>query len=97
MPAEPEALDGRRAQAELALLLVQLGATGHVHGLALLERKLEPVVDPSRDRDLSVAPVVGSFSVRKTFAQASLRRSSVTSPSTQTAGSRPRKHRRRRD
>ena len=36
------------------------------------------------------APVPGSLSVRKTFAQASFRRSSVTSPSTQTAGSRPR-------
>src|SRR6187200_1671625 len=39
-----------------------------------------------------VAAVFGSFSVRKTFAHAGLRRSSVTSPSTQTFGSRPRYH-----
>ncbi len=44
---------------------------------------------------LRLAPVPGSFSVRKTFAQASFRRSSVTSPSTQTAGSRPRSARAR--
>ena len=33
--SDPEALHGRRAQAELALLLVELGASGDVHGLAL--------------------------------------------------------------
>src|SRR4029079_4199759 len=37
-----------------------------------------------------VAAVFESFRVRNTFAHAGLRRSSVTSPSTQTFGSRPR-------
>ncbi len=37
VPAEAEALDRRRAEPELALQLVELGAAGDVHGLALLE------------------------------------------------------------
>ncbi len=42
--AEADPLDRRRAEPELRLLLVDLGASGDVDGLALLEAELEPVV-----------------------------------------------------
>ena len=48
--AEPDPLDRRRAEPELALLLVQLRATRDVHGLAFLEREREPVEGAATDR-----------------------------------------------
>ena len=50
--AEPDPLESRRAQPELAAQLVQLGAAGGVDGLALLEAELEAVVGAARDGDL---------------------------------------------
>ncbi len=48
--AEPEALDRRRPQTELCLLLVDLGAPRDVDGLALRELEREPVEGPPGDR-----------------------------------------------
>ena len=52
MIAEPDPLDRRRPQTELALQLVDLGAPGDVDGLALREVELETVVRAPRDRDV---------------------------------------------
>ena len=86
--ASAEALDRQRAQLELALGLEELGPSVDVHALAVQE--VEPSasnwprrIDIGRDD-----PSVGSFNVRKTFAQALWRLSSVTSPSIQIVGKR---------
>ena len=89
MRAEPVALDRERPQVEVAALLEQLRAPVDVDALAVHE------VEPQRVEDAALhlhrqarrrSP--GSLSVKKTDAHRSCRRSSVTSPSTQTVGSR---------
>ena len=88
MLADPEALDRERPQPELALLLPQLGAAVDVDALAVRELEPQPVEPAARHRTPRDAPLSGSFSVKKTVCQPAWRRSSVTSPSTQSVGSR---------
>ena len=89
MCTEPEALDRHGPEAELTLGLVELGAPLDVHALAVGELERETVVAPAGDRRRQAGSVAGSLSVKKTVAHAGLRRSSVTSPSTQTSGQPP--------
>ena len=79
----------QRAQLELALRREELGSSVDVHALAV-ERGRAGARRTGRAGS-SIGrhePSVGSFSVRKTFAQALWRRSSVTSPSIQIVGRR---------
>ena len=88
MVTEAEPLDRQRPHAEVAARSEQFGATVDVHALALDEVELERVELPRAMDTGSEAPSVGSLSVKNTLAHARCRLSSVTSPSTQTVGSR---------
>ena len=50
MLADPEALDRECAQPQLALLLPELGASVHVHALAVREVEAQPVELPAGHR-----------------------------------------------
>ena len=87
--SEPEPLDRKGAHAEVATCLEELRAAEHVHTLPVHEVEAKGVeLVPCGIVTPRQAPSLGSFSVKKTDCQRALRRSSVTSPSTQTVGSR---------
>ena len=86
--SEPDRLDRERPELELTASLVELGPPEDVDARAVREVEPKAVEAAARHGDGRHEPSSGSLSVKKTLCQPACRRSSVTSPSTQTLGSR---------